>query len=150
MRAVWIAQNLSIGWIALDFLISTAAAKIRPQQLRELTEKALQSRLGELRKELATLRVLQVNAAAPAKLAQIKRVRKNIARALTVYNQKQKAAAREKLASAQYKPKDIRAKKTRAIRRRLTKEQIHAKAPRQKKRLQNFPKRVYYLKPIEA
>ena len=49
------------------------------------------SQLGELRTELSTLRVAQVNNGAPAKLAKIGVVRKNIARVLTVYNQLSKS-----------------------------------------------------------
>lgn len=43
-------------------------------------------------------------------------------------------------------PKDLRAKKTRAIRRRLTPEQAAKKTLRQQKRASNFPKRVYAVK----
>ena len=68
------------------------------------------------------LRVAKVTGGAASKLAKIKFVRKSIARVLTVYNQTQK----ERLRAhdwGKYKPTDLRAKKTRAIRRRLTKEQ---------------------------
>jgi large subunit ribosomal protein L35e len=43
--------------------------------------------LTELKGELATLRIAQVSGGAPAKLAKIHEVRKNIARVLTVANQ---------------------------------------------------------------
>jgi large subunit ribosomal protein L35e len=49
------------------------------------------SQLGELKTELSTLRVAQVTNGAPAKLAKIGVVRKNIARVLTVYNQLSKS-----------------------------------------------------------
>ena len=72
---------------------------------------------------------------APAKLAQIKVVRKNIARALTVLSQQKRAAVgiasewlmvslKEHYANAKYLPTDLRAKTTRAMRRALTKEQV--------------------------
>lgn len=48
-------------------------------------------------------------------------VRKSIARVLTVINQKTRAELRVKTAGDKYKPLDLRVKKTRAIRRRLTK-----------------------------
>lgn len=81
------------------------------------------------------LRVAQVTGGAPAKLAQIKVVRKNIARALTVLNQQKRAAVggcidncdvqlKEHFAEAKYIPTDLRIKKTRAMRRALTKEQV--------------------------
>jgi large subunit ribosomal protein L35e len=51
----------------------------------------LLAQLSELRAELSTLRVAQVTGGAPAKLAKIGVVRKNIARVLTVHNQLSKS-----------------------------------------------------------
>jgi large subunit ribosomal protein L35e len=48
-------------------------------------------------------------------------VRKSIARVLTVTNQKQRQNLREFYKGKKYLPLDLREKKTRAIRRRLTK-----------------------------
>ena len=71
-------------------------------------------------------------------------VRKSIAQVLTVYNQRQKAKLR--LHSwKKYAPLDLRAKKTRAIRRRLTKEQKSKKTVKQLKKLKHFPQRKYAL-----
>ena len=70
------------------------AVKIRAKQLRDKPKEELLEQLEEMRSELASLRVLQVTGGAPNKLAQIKVVRKNIARVLTVFNQQEKAAVR--------------------------------------------------------
>ena len=51
-------------------------------------------------------------------------VRLSIAQVLTVISQKQKAALREAYKNKKYLPLDLRPKKTRAIRRRLTKHQV--------------------------
>lgn len=51
-------------------------------------------------------------------------VRTSIARVLTVISQKQKAALREAYKNKKLLPLDLRPKKTRAIRRRLTKHQV--------------------------
>jgi len=51
-------------------------------------------------------------------------VRLSIAQVLTVISQKQKAALREAYKNKKYIPLDLRPKKTRAIRRRLTKHQV--------------------------
>lgn len=51
-------------------------------------------------------------------------VRKSIARVLTVMNQKQRSNLREMYKGKKYQPLDLRAKKTRAIRRRLTKVSV--------------------------
>lgn len=52
-------------------------------------------------------------------------VRLSIAQVLTVISQKQKAVLREAYKNKKYLPLDLRPKKTRAIRRRLTKHQVH-------------------------
>ncbi|CAM9833466.1 unnamed protein product, partial [Discosporangium mesarthrocarpum] len=114
--------------------------------LRSSSKGDLTSRLNELRLELSQLRVAQVTGGAASKLAKIKVVRKNIARVLTVYNQSMKAKYREAFKDRKYVPLDLRAKKTRAIRRRMTPEQLALKTLRVEKRLSNLPKRRYALK----
>jgi ribosomal protein L29 len=76
------------------------------------------------------LRVAQVTGGAASKLAKIKLVRKNIARVLTAINTKAKAKFREEVASmkAVQVPKQLRAKKTRALRRALSKEDVSSSA----------------------
>jgi large subunit ribosomal protein L35e len=73
-------------------------------------------------------------------------VRKSIARVLTVVNQNQRSALKEEFANKKYVPIDLRARKTRAIRRRLTKHEAGAKTERQVKKERAFPKRKYALK----
>jgi hypothetical protein len=53
---------------------------------------------------------------------------------------------REEFAGKKYLPIDLRAKQTRAIRRRLTKEQSSKQTVRATKRAANLPKRRYALK----
>ncbi|XP_020224443.1 60S ribosomal protein L35 isoform X1 [Cajanus cajan] len=73
-------------------------------------------------------------------------VRLSIAQVLTVISQKQKAALREAYKNKKYLPLDLRPKKTRAIRRRLTKHQVSLKTEREKKKELYFPLRKYALK----
>ena len=115
-------------------------------ELRGATKAQLLDRLQQNKKELGKLRVAQVTNGAQGKLAQIKVMRKKIARTLTVYNQKQKTELRESLKDAKYLPLDLRTKKTRAIRRRLSKEQRSKKTLRQAKKDMYFPKRRYAVK----
>lgn len=68
-------------------------------------------------------------------------MRKNIARTLTVQNQKKRDAIRGKTRNDNYKPLDMRAKKTRAIRRRLNTTQRLAKTLKQQKKDAYFPVR---------
>ncbi|KAE9445344.1 hypothetical protein C3L33_22759, partial [Rhododendron williamsianum] len=76
----------------------------------------------------------------------LKVVRLSIAQVLTVISQKQKAALREVYKNKKYLPLDLRPKKTRAIRRRLTKHQASLKTEREKKREMYFPMRKYAIK----
>ena len=55
------------------------------------------------------------------KLTKIRQVRKSIAKCLTVLSEKRRDTAREETKKARYTPKDLRLKKTRAWRRKLTK-----------------------------
>lgn len=73
-------------------------------------------------------------------------VRKSIARVLTVINQNQKTALKDVYAKKKYCPIDLRAKKTRAIRRRLTKHQASAKTEKQIKKERAFPQRKFAVK----
>jgi large subunit ribosomal protein L35e len=99
--------------------------------------------LKDLKNELSGLRVAKVTGGAQNKLSKIKVVRKGIARVNTVINQNQRAALKEHYAGKKYVPLDLRSKKTRAIRRRLTKHQAIAKTERQAKKDKAFPVRKF-------
>merc|ERR1712115_2373 len=98
----------------------TKMVKVKAKDLRGKTKEDLLKQLDELKNELQTLRVAKVTGGAAAKLAKIYTVRKSVARVLTVINQKQKENLRRFYRNKKYKPKDLRPKKTRAIRRQLT------------------------------
>jgi large subunit ribosomal protein L35e len=78
--------------------------------------------------------------------AHSKEVRKSIARVLTVLTNQKREALKEHYSTFKHKPLDLRPKKTRAIRRRLTKEQINKKTLRQAKKDRAFPMRKYAVK----
>lgn len=73
-------------------------------------------------------------------------VRKSIARVLTVINANQRAQLRIFYDKRKYSPLDLRAKQTRAIRRRLTKAEASLVTEKQKKRQTHFPQRNYAVK----
>ena len=90
------------------------------------------------------LRVAQVNSGSASKLARIGTVRKSIARVLTVFNQVSRNKLKEKyISQGTGLPKEYREKKTRAIRRRLTKDQASKRTVKATKKAQNFPARKY-------
>jgi len=112
---------------------------VKAYELRNQTKEDLVKQLGEFRKELATLHVAKVTDGAASKVAKIKGVRKNIARVLTVYNQMQKDGLRKAAAGAKYTPKDLRSKKTRAMRRALNKSERAKKTHKQRRMAAAFP-----------
>lgn len=68
-------------------------------------------------------------------------VRKSIARVLTIVNQKTRQNLRELYKGKKHLPLDLRTKKTRAIRRRLTKDERMSTTERATKKAIHFPKR---------
>ena len=121
-------------------------AKIKAYELRSDNKNTMLKKLEELKNELGQLRVAKVTGGAQSKLAKIRVVRKSIARVLTVYNQTQKTKLREVYADRDFQPKDLRVKKTRAIRRRLTEAQASKRTAKQIKKFTNFPPRKYAVK----
>ena len=85
--------------------------------------------------------------AAASKLSKIKEVRKNVARVLTVINQKAMDKYRKTATDLKLKrvPAYLRQKKTRAIRRALTPAQKAKKTDKAEKKASNFPKRKFAL-----
>ena len=75
-------------------LIYLFTVKVKAFELRTKTKSALALQLKELKTELQTLRIAQVNGGAASKLAKIGEVRKSVARVLTVTNQLTKAKVR--------------------------------------------------------
>ncbi|KAK8492716.1 hypothetical protein V6N12_017071 [Hibiscus sabdariffa] len=121
-------------------------ARIKVHELIQKSKTELLAQLKDLKAELALLRVAKVTGGAPNKLSKIKVVRLSIAQVLTVISQKQKAALREAYKKKKFLPLDLRPKKTRAIRRKLTKHQASLKTEREKKREMYFPMRKYAIK----
>lgn len=140
-------QSLTlIAHAALNPFSNKYIIMVKAYELRGLPKEELLKTLAENRKQLAELHVAKVTGGAPSKIAKIKQVRKNIARTLTVHNQQQKEGIRKASAGAKYISKDLRVKKTRAIRRALTKEQKAKKTLKQTKKDTHFPMRRYAVK----
>jgi large subunit ribosomal protein L35e len=131
-----------------DLFSSRTTGKVRCHELRTKTKTELVGKLEELKKELSQLRVTQASSSGKtARVARIGSVRKDIARTLTVMNQDTKAKLRQHYsAQGGLMPLDLRAKKTRAIRKRLTADQAAKKTVKQQKKDANFPKRTYAVK----
>ncbi len=102
---------------------------VKAREIRAETREQLMSRLAELRKELASLRVAQLTNGAPSRIAKIGSTRKDIARVLTVFHSNERLQAKKLLADKPLNqwPKDLRPKKTRALRRALPKALVSAR-----------------------
>ena len=121
-------------------------SKLKARDLRGKSKNELMKQLNDFKQELSTLRVAQVTGGAASKLSKIRVVRKSIARVLTVINQTQKENLRKLFKGKKYKPKDLRPKLTRKMRRRLTKRERSIKTERTIKKIKRFPRRMYALK----
>ncbi|CAH0395435.1 unnamed protein product [Bemisia tabaci] len=120
--------------------------KLKCYELRKKDKKELEKLLNDLKTELSQLRVAKVTGGAASKLSKIKIVRKSIARIFIVMHQKQKENLRKLYKNKKYKPLDLRPKKTRAIRRRLSKRETNAKTLKQIRKTSIFPPRKFALK----
>ncbi|XP_052036980.1 60S ribosomal protein L35 [Apodemus sylvaticus] len=125
---------------------NAAMAKIKARDLRGKKKEELLKQLDDLKVELSQLRVAKVTGGAASKLSKIRVVRKSIARVLTVINQTQKENLRKFYKGKKYKPLDLRPKKTRAMRRRLTKHEEKLKTKKQQRKERLYPLRKYAVK----
>merc|ERR1712170_216252 len=135
-----------MGWCVFRSNITAEMGKVKCSELRGKKKEDLVEQLETLKQELGSLKVAKVTGGAASKLSKIRVVRKSIARVNIVINQTTKENLRKFYKNKKYKPLDLRPKKTRAIRRRLKKNEANAKSAKQIKRLYSFPKRKYAVK----
>ncbi|KAH8920573.1 60S ribosomal protein L35 [Atractiella rhizophila] len=124
----------------------SSSNKIKAHELATKSKADLVKQLDELKQELLSLRVQKITGNNTSKLTKLNTVRKSIARVLTVMQSKQRQALREFYKNKKYLPLDLRPKKTRAIRRRLTKHEANKKTERERKKAIHFPKRKFVVK----
>merc|ERR1711915_802741 len=120
--------------------------KGKAHELRGKKKEELVKQLDELKNELSQLQVSKVTGGAASKLSKIKLVRKSIARVLTVISQNQRENLRKFYKKKKYQPLDLRPKKNRAIRQRLTKHEAALKTLKQQKKITHFSLRKYAVK----
>ena len=138
----------------------TSAAEYRKKNTTELL-----ADLKKLREELQTIRFTKVTGTAVSKLSKIKPLRKQIARILTIIRENKKTEVISKLLTKETKevidgketsvsktiknlkmkhlPLDLRPKKTRAIRRKMTKFESKLLTLKLFKRKLSFPMRKF-------
>ncbi|ROT66719.1 ribosomal protein L35 [Penaeus vannamei] len=111
-----------------------------------MKKEELQKKLLELKQELSGLRVAKVTGGAASKLCKIRVVRKVHSPCSHHHWTEDKENLRKFYKGKKYKPLDLRPKKTRAIRRSLTKSESAIISPKEAKRRWNFPQRKYAVK----
>ena len=138
---------------------------------REKSENELLADLKKLRDEVQKIRFTKGTGTAVNKVNSVKGLRKQIARVLTIIREKRKdfavgnlltrtvseregdkvKAVETKIKNLKMKhiPLDLRPKRTRAMRRRLTKFEANLLTLKQWKRKLNFPKRTFAV-PVKA
>ncbi|XP_059159122.1 large ribosomal subunit protein uL29-like [Physella acuta] len=123
-------------------------AIVKAKELRGKKKEELLKQLEELKNELQTPRVAKVIGGAAAKSAKICTVRKSVARVLTVIKQTHKDNLRKfyqkdnlgKIYRMKaHKPKDLRQKKTRAMRRALTTYELTCKSKKELRKQGLYP-----------
>ena len=141
------------------------AKGVSAKEYRKKESKDLLTDLKKLREELQTIRFTKVSGTAVAKLSKIKVLRKQIARVLTILRENKKVEVIKNLRTKTTKeekdgkeeevittiknlkmkhiPLDLRPKRTRAMRRRMTKFERKLITLRQLKRKLNFPMRKF-------
>merc|ERR1711990_1389211 len=129
--------------MGINYIRSTKMNRVKAHELRNKSEVECTEELAKHRKELAALRVSKVAAAPQVKLAKVRAVRKNIAKVLTVISEKRRAEARDAFAKKRYTPYDLRQKKTRAFRRKMTKFERTRTTKRAQKKADNSKLRKY-------
>nr|XP_036585619.1 60s ribosomal protein l35 [Colletotrichum truncatum]KAF6795670.1 60s ribosomal protein l35 [Colletotrichum truncatum] len=122
-----------------------SSGKVKASQLWNKNKDELTKQLGELKTELGQLRIQKITSSG-SKLNKIHDIRKSIARVLTVINAKQRAQLRLFYKNKKYAPLDLRAKQTRAIRRRLSAQDAAIVTAKAKKRTVHFPQRKFAVK----
>lgn len=117
------------------------------QKIRDSDAEGIKANVEKLKDELRTLRNSKASSGSATKLAKIKTVRRNIARNLTILNQKERTNLAGKLHRGSGKRAIfLRSKLTRAVRRQLTLHQNTKHITKAQKSALNFPVRKYGLR----
>ncbi|CAF2367811.1 unnamed protein product [Rotaria sp. Silwood2] len=115
-------------------------AQVTCCQIRGKSPNELEILLNNLHEELNTLKIGGKN------LNKIENIRKSIVNVHIVQNQTTKENLREFYHGEKYKPKDLRPKQTRAMRRLLTSKEESISLAKTQKNKCIFPKRTYTVK----
>ena len=120
--------------------------KLKIKDLQSKRKDELAKQLDDLKQELANLRVAKVTGGTASKLAKIRIFRRDIARILTVMSQNQRDNLRKFYREKKFKPRDLRPKMTRAMRKQLTPHEVSLKTRKQRRKNTFYPERKFAVK----
>ncbi|OQS53791.1 RPL35A [Ecytonucleospora hepatopenaei] len=118
---------------------------LKAEELRTFTEEQLKVQLRETQDALQHL--YQLRHSKQVQPNEIKEARKDIARIKTIQHENKLKSLVEKYKGKKHIPKELRPKKTRALRRALTKQQLNKKSRRQRQELAKYKPLVYTYTP---
>merc|ERR1712055_134193 len=124
--------------------MSSRTVRAKCSELRGKTKEDLLKQLDALKQEYASLRVTKLTNSTSAKVSKIKVVRKSIAAINIVIRQTTKQNLKKFYQLSKYKPLDMRRKRTRQIRKMLTKHERGIKSAKQI--ASQTPRRIYAVK----
>jgi large subunit ribosomal protein L35e len=117
------------------------------KKIRDSDVQVIRGNIDRLKEELRNLRNAKASSGSASKLAKIKGVRKNIARNLTILNEKERKTVAGSLHKGSSKRAQfLRTKLTRSFRRQLTTHQKSKQIAKIQKKATNFPTRKYGLR----
>merc|ERR1712055_1074332 len=120
---------------------STRTVRVRCKDLRGKSKEELLKQQEALKQEYANLRVTKLTNATSAKVSKIRVIRKSIAAINIVIRQTTKTNLKKFYRTSKYKPLDMRRKRTRQIRKMLTKHERGIKSAKQI--ASQTPRRIY-------
>merc|ERR1711970_425295 len=126
--------------------MSSRTVRAKCSELRGKSKEELQKQLDALKIEYASLRVTKLTNSTSAKVSKIKTVRKSIAAINIVIRQTTKQNLKKFYQGQKRKPLDMRRKRTRQIRKMLTRHERGIKSAKQIARESKAPKRIYAVK----
>lgn len=121
------------------------AKKIIASELRSKSAEELEKLLEEQKQELFNLRISKVTGQG-GNVSQIRSVRRSIARIYTIVAERSREEVKKLYKNEKYIPLDLREKKSRSQRLKLSKAQLALVTRRESVRAKNFPVRKFAVK----
>ncbi|GKT34389.1 putative multi-domain containing protein [Aduncisulcus paluster] len=118
----------------------------RASEYRQKSIAELKVVLSTLKEDLLKHRVASISSANPQGLTKLRELRKNVACVMTIMTQKARSAAFEEHKGKKFLPKDLRDRRTRAMRRALKKSEKNKVSRRVARKSSKYPMKCFAVK----